>query len=82
MSTKARECITGTLAKDPTNRIQTTEVLFATPFFDGITKEDIELKKVPVPFVPQHKGDDTRYVDEGFKRESVDVGPNPTDSKV
>ncbi|KAJ9456424.1 RAC family serine/threonine-protein kinase-like protein [Diplonema papillatum] len=81
MSYEARSCLNRMLAKEPQKRTQSVDTLFASSFFKCLDPKKVESKEIPVPFKPQHRGDDTRYIDAGFKREQVDVGPNPTDPK-
>ena len=82
MSREARECLGHMLSKDPATRTQSIDSLMKMKFFSNLDAKAIEAKKVPVPFTPQHKGDDTRYVDAEFKREKLDLGRDPTHSKV
>eukprot|EP01061_Rhynchopus_euleeides_P027091 TRINITY_DN4411_c1_g2_i1.p1 TRINITY_DN4411_c1_g2~~TRINITY_DN4411_c1_g2_i1.p1 ORF type:complete len:310 (+),score=95.73 TRINITY_DN4411_c1_g2_i1:49-930(+) len=81
MSSDARDCLTQMLSKDPNCRIQSIDAMMKTNFFSKLDVRAIERKEVRVPFKPQHKGDDTRYVDAEFKKEKLDVGRDPCDSK-
>eukprot|EP01063_Lacrimia_lanifica_P005221 TRINITY_DN12_c0_g7_i1.p1 TRINITY_DN12_c0_g7~~TRINITY_DN12_c0_g7_i1.p1 ORF type:complete len:649 (+),score=307.91 TRINITY_DN12_c0_g7_i1:115-2061(+) len=81
MSPKAKDFLSRILNKDPAQRVQSIDVMMKHPFFKDIDAKAIEKKQIPVPFKPQHKGDDTRYVDNEFKRESCDIGKDHTDSK-
>eukprot|EP01062_Namystynia_karyoxenos_P066308 TRINITY_DN60270_c0_g1_i1.p1 TRINITY_DN60270_c0_g1~~TRINITY_DN60270_c0_g1_i1.p1 ORF type:complete len:744 (+),score=247.49 TRINITY_DN60270_c0_g1_i1:94-2232(+) len=80
-SPEARDCCTRMLAKDPSQRISALGTMRQTAFFKPLDIDAVLRKAVPVPFKPQHRGDDTRYVDAEFKRERVDVGPGVAEAK-
>ncbi|KAH8399369.1 hypothetical protein KR215_008937 [Drosophila sulfurigaster] len=81
---EAKGLLSGLLAKDPRNRLgggqDDVKEIQAHPFFASINWTDLVLKKITPPFKPQVTSDtDTRYFDEEFTGESVELTPpDPT----
>ncbi|CAG9764645.1 unnamed protein product [Ceutorhynchus assimilis] len=80
LSEEARNLLSGLLIKDPTKRLgggpDDAKQIMAHPFFDSINWRDLELKKIPPPFKPHVTSDiDTRYFDQEFTDESVELTP-------
>ncbi|XP_034486315.1 RAC serine/threonine-protein kinase [Drosophila innubila] len=81
---EAKSLLSGLLAKDPSNRLgggqDDVKEIQAHPFFASINWTDLVLKKITPPFKPQVTSDtDTRYFDEEFTGESVELTPpDPT----
>jgi len=71
---ESKEACLRLLAKDPAERISSVETMRELAFFRPLDFDAVLRCEVPVPFKPQHKGDDTRYVDAEFKREKIEVG--------
>ncbi|XP_032292637.1 RAC serine/threonine-protein kinase isoform X1 [Drosophila virilis] len=81
---EAKSLLSGLLAKDPRNRLgggqDDVKEIQAHPFFASINWTDLVQKKITPPFKPQVTSDtDTRYFDEEFTGESVELTPpDPT----
>ncbi|XP_050299292.1 RAC serine/threonine-protein kinase isoform X2 [Anthonomus grandis grandis] len=80
LSADARSLLSGLLIKDPTKRLgggpDDAKQIMAHPFFGSINWTDLELKKIPPPFKPHVTSDiDTRYFDQEFTGESVELTP-------
>ncbi|EDW97362.2 RAC serine/threonine-protein kinase [Drosophila yakuba] len=81
---EAKNLLAGLLAKDPKERLgggkDDVKEIQAHPFFASINWTDLLLKKIPPPFKPQVASDtDTRYFDNEFTGESVELTPpDPT----
>lgn len=80
LSAEAKDLLSGLLIKDPTRRLgggpDDAKQIMAHPFFGSINWRDLELKKIPPPFKPQVTSDtDTRYFDQEFTGESVELTP-------
>ncbi|RWS04291.1 RAC serine/threonine-protein kinase-like isoform X3, partial [Dinothrombium tinctorium] len=80
LSTEAKSLLSGLLAKDPKKRLgggqeDAKEIMFH-PFFIGINWQDLLERKVQPLFKPQVTSDtDTRYFDQEFTGESVELTP-------
>ncbi|XP_034326204.2 RAC-alpha serine/threonine-protein kinase isoform X3 [Magallana gigas] len=82
LSEDATSLLSGLLVKDPKQRLGGTEddvkVIVAHPFFKSINWQDLVEKKIPPPFTPQVTSEtDTRYFDDTFTGESVELTPPP-----
>lgn len=89
ISEEARSLLAGLLVKDPNNRLgggpDDAREIMAHPFFSCINWTDLVQKKITPPFKPQVTSDiDTRYFDQEFTGESVELTPpehtNPLNS--
>ncbi|XP_023035921.1 RAC serine/threonine-protein kinase [Drosophila willistoni] len=84
ISDEAKSLLAGLLAKDPNARLgggqDDVREIQAHPFFASINWTDLVQKKIPPPFKPQVTSDtDTRYFDNEFTGESVELTPpDPT----
>lgn len=80
LSEEAKHLLSGLLIKDPNKRLgggpDDAKQIMAHPFFGCINWRDLELKKIPPPFKPHVTSDtDTRYFDQEFTGESVQLTP-------
>ncbi|XP_030750712.1 RAC serine/threonine-protein kinase [Sitophilus oryzae] len=80
LSAEAKDLLSGLLVKDPTKRLgggpDDAKQIMAHPFFSSINWKDLELKRITPPFKPQVTSDtDTRYFDQEFTGESVQLTP-------
>ncbi|KAL8565685.1 hypothetical protein ACOMHN_056184 [Nucella lapillus] len=80
LSEEAKMLLNGLLVKNPKRRLGGSEAdvteIKAHPFFHCINWEDLVAKKVAPPFKPQVTSDtDTRYFDELFTGETVNLTP-------
>ncbi|XP_013096502.2 RAC-gamma serine/threonine-protein kinase-like isoform X2 [Biomphalaria glabrata] len=80
LSEEAKSLLSGLLAKKPKQRLGGGEADVADikshPFFASINWEDLVAKKITPPFKPQVTSEtDTRYFDEVFTGEAVNVTP-------
>ncbi|XP_033624570.1 RAC-gamma serine/threonine-protein kinase-like isoform X2 [Asterias rubens] len=83
LSDSARSLLSGLLAKDPTKRLgggqEDAKEIMEHPFFACINWEDLFDKKIEPPFKPSVKSEtDTRYFDEEFTAEPVELTPPDT----
>ncbi|XP_054153882.1 RAC-alpha serine/threonine-protein kinase-like [Oppia nitens] len=80
LSTEAKNLLQALLVKDPQRRLgggaEDAKEIMYHPFFRGIVWQDVLEKKVMPPFKPQVTSDtDTRYFDQDFTGESVQLTP-------
>ncbi|KAH1026767.1 RAC serine/threonine-protein kinase [Dendroctonus ponderosae] len=80
LSAEAKDLLSGLLIKDPIKRLgggpDDAKQIMAHPFFGSINWTDLVLKKIPPPFKPHVTSDtDTRYFDQEFTGESVELTP-------
>ncbi|XP_064489532.1 RAC serine/threonine-protein kinase-like [Ornithodoros turicata] len=80
LSPEARDLLAGLLVKDPKRRlgggVADAQDIMAHPFFRPINWKDLGEKKVTPPFKPQVTSDvDTRYFDQEFTGETVELTP-------
>ncbi|XP_068156686.1 RAC serine/threonine-protein kinase-like [Drosophila tropicalis] len=80
ISDEAKSLLSGLLVKDPNARLgggkDDVKEIQAHPFFASINWTDLVQKKIPPPFKPQVTSDtDTRYFDNEFTGESVELTP-------
>ncbi|XP_022083041.1 RAC-gamma serine/threonine-protein kinase-like isoform X2 [Acanthaster planci] len=86
LTESARSLLSGLLAKDPAKRLgggpQDAQEIMEHPFFASINWEDLYNKKIEPPFKPSVKSEtDTRYFDEEFTAEPVELTP-PDENKL
>nr|QNL15267.1 RAC serine/threonine-protein kinase [Littorina littorea] len=80
LSEEAKTLLSGLLAKNPKRRLGGSEAdvseIKSHPFFMCINWDDLTAKKITPPFKPQVTSDtDTRYFDEQFTAEKVNLTP-------
>ncbi|CAB3362888.1 Hypothetical predicted protein [Cloeon dipterum] len=80
ISSDAKSLLSGLLIKDPNQRLggglDDAKDIMDHPFFVSINWNDLVLKKITPPFKPQVTSDtDTRYFDQEFTGESVELTP-------
>ncbi|KAL3265410.1 hypothetical protein HHI36_009614 [Cryptolaemus montrouzieri] len=84
LSNEAKDLLSGLLIKKPELRLgggpEDAKQIMDHPFFSSINWTDLELKRVPPPFKPQVTSEtDTRYFDQEFTGESVELTPPECD---
>ncbi|KAF7281219.1 AKT serine/threonine protein kinase [Rhynchophorus ferrugineus] len=80
LSAEAKNLLSGLLVKNPQKRLgggpDDAKEIMAHAFFSSINWKDLELKRITPPFKPQVTSDiDTRYFDQEFTGESVQLTP-------
>lgn len=83
LSENAKSLLTALLVKDPSRRLGggrgDSADIKAHPFFASINWEDLANRKYPPPFKPQVSDEtDTRYFEQEFTGESVELTPPRT----
>lgn len=84
LSNEAKDLLSGLLVKNPEKRLgggpEDAKEIMIHPFFSSINWRDLELKKISPPFKPQVTNEtDTRYFDQDFTGESVELTPPDND---
>jgi len=80
ISREAKSLLAGLLVKDPKRRLgggpEDAKEIMITPFFRGVAWQDLLERKITPPFKPQVTSDtDTRYFDQEFTGETVELTP-------
>ncbi|KAL8610401.1 RAC-gamma serine/threonine-protein kinase [Nucella lapillus] len=86
LSEEAKSLLSGLLAKNPKRRLGGSEAdvteITSHPFFQCINWEDLAAKKIAPPYKPKVTSDtDTRYFDDAFTRDTVNLTPPRNDYK-
>lgn len=80
VSPLAQDFIARCLEKDPTVRLSDPNLMKRHKWFDGISWQDLFMKKIPPPFLPPVRGpEDTSLIDPVFTSEAVSLAPDPPD---
>jgi len=87
LSVNAQNILRGLLDKDPLRRlggrVDDADEIMTHPFFATINWEDLYRKKIPPPFKPEVSSEtDTRYFDQEFTGDNVELTPPDSDETL